>query len=202
MTCPTCGLVNPPESLRCDCGYDFKSSLPSDTPGWAINLTWRQQVAAYWSISWPAWLVTIFALGFVMPASTDQLLRSFAGLRLIGLTIFFATQAVLTHRLVRKNYRTFRVYVIRENGEISRRLSVTEGLMVWLCILWPQLTVIILSTLIYWGWGSKIPADLSRSLSALSVWFQILVLGPLCINLAMRVYYSGFRLQAYGFRYI
>ena len=21
--CPTCGLVNPPEAVRCDCGYDF-----------------------------------------------------------------------------------------------------------------------------------------------------------------------------------
>jgi hypothetical protein len=21
--CPHCGLVNPPEALRCDCGYDF-----------------------------------------------------------------------------------------------------------------------------------------------------------------------------------
>jgi hypothetical protein len=21
--CPKCGLVNPPEALRCDCGYDF-----------------------------------------------------------------------------------------------------------------------------------------------------------------------------------
>lgn len=23
--CPTCGLINPPEAQRCDCGYDFVS---------------------------------------------------------------------------------------------------------------------------------------------------------------------------------
>jgi hypothetical protein len=23
--CPKCGTVNPPEALRCDCGYDFAS---------------------------------------------------------------------------------------------------------------------------------------------------------------------------------
>lgn len=25
MTCPHCGLLNPPEALRCDCGWDFAS---------------------------------------------------------------------------------------------------------------------------------------------------------------------------------
>ena len=25
-TCPTCGLLNPPEGQRCDCGYDFRTS--------------------------------------------------------------------------------------------------------------------------------------------------------------------------------
>ncbi len=36
--CPTCGLVNPPEAQRCDCGYDFsavrqeRSYLPGRAP--------------------------------------------------------------------------------------------------------------------------------------------------------------------------
>ena len=25
MDCPRCGLINPPEAQRCDCGYDFAS---------------------------------------------------------------------------------------------------------------------------------------------------------------------------------
>ena len=37
--CPKCGLVNPPEAARCDCGYDFVarrfvgSLLPPGRPG-------------------------------------------------------------------------------------------------------------------------------------------------------------------------
>ena len=29
--CPVCRLVNPPEALRCDCGYDWKSRRILDT---------------------------------------------------------------------------------------------------------------------------------------------------------------------------
>ena len=27
MKCPHCGLFNPPEALRCDCGHDFKAGV-------------------------------------------------------------------------------------------------------------------------------------------------------------------------------
>ena len=27
MKCPHCGLFNPPEALRCDCGYDFEAGV-------------------------------------------------------------------------------------------------------------------------------------------------------------------------------
>ena len=45
VDCPRCGLVNPPEALRCDCGWDFvarqarsRVSAASDTPtGIACN---------------------------------------------------------------------------------------------------------------------------------------------------------------------
>jgi hypothetical protein len=40
----------------CDCGYDFSTNKPNDFPGWQISLAWRQKVAAFWSISWPAWI--------------------------------------------------------------------------------------------------------------------------------------------------
>ena len=30
MECPHCGLINPPEAQRCDCGYDFESGKVLD----------------------------------------------------------------------------------------------------------------------------------------------------------------------------
>jgi hypothetical protein len=30
-TCPRCRLVNPPEAVRCDCGYDFVAQQVSNT---------------------------------------------------------------------------------------------------------------------------------------------------------------------------
>src|SRR5260370_16315609 len=56
MDCPSCGLANPPEALKCDCGYDFSAGKAADFPGWEISIAWRQKVAAFWSISWPAWI--------------------------------------------------------------------------------------------------------------------------------------------------
>ena len=26
MKCPDCGLTNPPEAIRCDCGFDFRKN--------------------------------------------------------------------------------------------------------------------------------------------------------------------------------
>jgi hypothetical protein len=33
IRCPVCGLVNPAESGRCDCGYRFNRKAVADTPG-------------------------------------------------------------------------------------------------------------------------------------------------------------------------
>src|SRR5713226_549454 len=90
MDCPTCGLTNPPEAVRCDCGYDFKAMEPFDTPGWQINLAWRQKVAAYWSISWPAWAVS-FTLSFLVTIffSFDAVARYIPMIALGGNLAFF-----------------------------------------------------------------------------------------------------------------
>lgn len=29
IKCPACGLTNPPEAIRCDCGFNFKNGSPS-----------------------------------------------------------------------------------------------------------------------------------------------------------------------------
>jgi hypothetical protein len=31
-TCPTCGLFNPPDALRCDCGYRFIDDVITQEP--------------------------------------------------------------------------------------------------------------------------------------------------------------------------
>lgn len=31
MDCPACGLLNPPEAQRCDCGYDFHAGRMETT---------------------------------------------------------------------------------------------------------------------------------------------------------------------------
>jgi hypothetical protein len=36
----------------------------------------------------------------------------------------------------------------------------------------------------------------------MAVWLRFLVVGPYAIDLALRVKHSGFRLRAYGYRYI
>jgi hypothetical protein len=93
MDCPTCGLANPPGALKCDCGYDFGASKTADFPGWEISLAWRQMVAAFWSISWPAWigsfvLVILFTRGY----SVELLQDKFSVIALGGNLAFFAIQ--------------------------------------------------------------------------------------------------------------
>src|SRR5258706_150859 len=37
MDCPSCGLANPPEAPKCDCGYDFSAGKPADFPSRKIS---------------------------------------------------------------------------------------------------------------------------------------------------------------------
>jgi len=203
MDCPTCGIINPPEAVRCDCGYDFEVMQPSETPGWQINLAWRQKVAAYWSISWPASIAS-FTMALLVTSfyTFDDLARHLSVITLAGNLAFFAIQAILTRRLVRKNYRSFRVEVLRNDGERRRTLSVREGGRVSLWIVGPQLAFFLTASLIVWVYGAKLPIELVRLISSSSLWLRFLVVGPYAVDLALRAKYSGFRLQTFGFRYV
>jgi len=195
MDCPSCGLANPPEALKCDCGYDFSAGRPADFPGWEISLAWRQKVAAFWSISWPArigsmGLIILFMNGF----SVDPLQDNFSTIALGGNLVFFPIQALLTRRLVRKNSRSFRLYVVREDGTQSGKLSIREAVSVWLWILGPQLALLLLVSLLVWFWGTKFPPDTVRGFSSISLWLWFLVVGPYAVGLALRAKYPAFRL--------
>src|ERR1051326_2504589 len=107
----------------------------SETEDWEIEPAWRQMGAAYWSISWPAWILSFIPTMIWLsgPLTTNAWVAS-----LVGYVTFMAVQATLTRRLVRKNYRSFRVHVVRDDGESSRKLSIRESHLVWLRILSPQ----------------------------------------------------------------
>jgi hypothetical protein len=196
MDCPACGIANMPASLKCDCGYDFQAVQPSAVPGWQINLAWRQKLAAYWSVSWPPWISTIVMAVLVAgPAVTRHT-------ALAATHPFFGIQALLIPRLVRHDYRTFRVYTIRDDGRQDRTLSMREAVLVWVWMLGPQLALLLGSSLLVWWYGPKLPPQTVQSISSLALWLRFLAVGPYSIGLALRARYPGFRLQAYGFRYI
>src|SRR5580698_3197916 len=50
MECPVCGLINPPDSSKCDCGYDFQKQAGGR----------RRRVLGFPSVAaslWLAWLI-------------------------------------------------------------------------------------------------------------------------------------------------
>jgi hypothetical protein len=199
VDCPTCGAASPAEDATCVCGHEFQSIRFPATPDWEISLAWRQKVAAYWSISWPAEVVWFLVLSAVNSryATPEEVAQHVGSINLSAYLSFFAIQSLLTHRLVRKNYRSFRIYVVHPNGQQSRRLSLRESLWVGLCLVVYQISFIVALILIVVASGNKL-----APLIALEVWLRFFVAGPYGIALALRVRYPGFRLRASGFRYI
>jgi len=203
MDCPSCGLTNPPDAPKCDCGYDFEKREVSNAPGWEITLAWRQKVAAYWAISWPAYVASFVALA--VPASTlplEGLAAHAVGMSLMAFVAFFGVQALLARRLLRKKFRTFRIDVIRDDGHRSRELSMRESIRIWLWIFGPQLALSLVFSVLLQTYGNRLQPETVRALPSLSVWLRFLLVGPYAIDLALRAKYRGFRLQAYGYRYI
>ena len=203
MDCPTCGLTNPPGTSTCDCGYSFETGVAADAPGWPINLAWRQLVSAFWSIYWPAWLGSFLLLSLIpIVASAGVLNNHLTALGIAENLTLFGLQALLTRRLVRKNYRSFRVYVVRTDKQLDRKLSVRETAAVWFWIAWPQIAVYLLLSLVVGLWRGELAPEVVRGISSLSMWLRFLVVGPCAVALALRATYRGFSLQAYGLRYV
>jgi len=141
-------------------------------------------------------------IGLTSGYSVDLLQDNFSVIALGGNLTLFAIQALLTRRFVRKNYRSFRLYVVRDDGSKSRNLSIREAVSVWLWILWPQLALLLLVSVVGWFWGAKLPPDTVRGFSSMSLWIRFLVIGPYAVGLALRPKYPAFRLEAHGFRYV
>jgi len=168
------------------------------TFGQQIELSWRQRVCAFWSISWQsliALLVMVLLVGILFAA--DGARNHQALLVVSGNLIFLGTQAIFTRRLVQKNYFAFRIVVIRDNSEPNRRLSIREACHVWIWIFGPQLALILTVTMVVWLLGTKLSEELVRQINSWAQWLRFLLVGPFAIDLALRAQHPGFRLQAY-----
>src|SRR5271166_4296881 len=89
-----------------------------------IKLAWRQRFAASWSITWPGWLVSFVAIIFVPQRYANaESAGHLPAASIIAAIMFFLTQAILVPGLVKKQYRSFRVTAIREDGQPMHGLS-------------------------------------------------------------------------------
>jgi hypothetical protein len=193
MTCPTCSLIKPPKAEKCDCGYAFQAMRAADTPGWRITMGWSQRLAAYWSISWPAWTgATVLGYLFLMKHAVP--------LRLASTVVFFCLQCLLTLRLTRKKYRSFRIHALR-GSEPGAPLSLGEAGLVWLWTAGPQVAFVLSVSVLAAWYGPKLLPEVLRGLLVWANVAQIVLVGPYAVGLAMRASYRGFRLQGYGLRY-
>ena len=160
----------------------------NSTPAWpAIALTWRQSVAAFWCLAWPALLAMMATISF-WPNEDVRTAATVTNLVLI------LVQPASLPRLVRKNFHLFRIDVLRGDAETSHALSLSEIARFSLPLVWPQFAFFI-------------AADFARQLGRfansspfLLIW--LLVIGPWAFNFALRKTYPGFRLQPFGIRYI
>jgi hypothetical protein len=194
--CPACGLINLPGALTCDCGYGFAAGKPVEFPGAEISVDWGQKIAAFWAISWPAW-IAVMAATFLFNGFTSQnLLQTHRTAMTWGVkAAFFVFQAFFTRRLVRKNYRSFRVYVVTPDGTQVRRLSFRQAISVLLWIVAPQAAVMVSMSVVFGFWGAQLSEEVRQQINSIFLWLQFLLIGPYGVGLALSARYRGFRLQ-------
>jgi hypothetical protein len=161
--------------------------------GEPIDLKWSQQLAAFWSILWPCWLLGVL-LAAIFVRTTDGSMTGIQGLLAV---IHLLGQGILSFRLVRKDYRTFWIGVLREGEPLKRHLAFPENIRVWLQLIWPQLAFLVALSLFSLWTPGRVSPETVRSLNSLSQWVYILAIGPAAIRWAMYTNYPGFRLQAY-----
>jgi len=142
-----------------------------------IRPAWGQKLAAFRVISWPAMVVTLLLTGMLGGAwDVSPAERSVSALVWLQIT-FFVAQFGFVQRLVRKNYRSFHLYVVRDDRVRDRRLSWHEVCPVWLWIFLPQLTFVVLSEVAGAVISMVNPAAVSTAGSALSA-IRFFVVGP------------------------
>ena len=179
--------------------------MPSAESGqWpTIVLAWSQRVAAFWLLAWPSFLISFALLSVLSMGWTVVGLRTHAELLAWTSAIsFLFCQGILIRRMVRKKYRSFRLEIIRENTSGTASLTTAEVARVWLKIIWPQVVFLVAVWLMQFLLADRLNEDTTRAISTLSLWGRILVVGPFGIYCAVPADYPGFRLEAFGQRFV
>jgi hypothetical protein len=187
-------LATPPERAQPKSSKMLKRLL-MELPGWHITLTWAERLAAFWSIYWPAALGTLLE-GLCIVFQGDLTGLHFSEHRIAGAILLYATfdglQFFFFRRLLRKQFRSFRVYVIRDNGQRTKTLSLRDTVRVWIWLLRPQLAL-HLSAAALALFSPKAYVIISYISLAYLLWA-----GPYAMKLALSVQYPTFRLQSFS----
>jgi hypothetical protein len=125
-------------------------------------------------------------IGFVPIGTSPGLIRAYSAPTLL---IFLCVQWLVVPRLARKRYRTFYIRAIREDSLPDQKLSFGEITRLYMQLLWPQIALVDAQSLI------RIPFFFYVAL-------YFLFVGPFAVKFALQRRYSGYRMQAFGIRYI
>lgn len=170
---------------------DFAQTAEQSEP---INLRWSQELAASWSLLWPSVVATYLLLKLMGVSSVRAPTTAY----LVGRLILLAAQAALAPRLVRKNYGSFFIGVLREGEPLNRAFSWSEQVSVSMQLLWPYLAFLVGALLLAaWLNTYHLSRDTREGIASLMIWFLILMVGPSAIRSTMYAKYRGFRLQAF-----
>ncbi len=160
-----------------------------------IDLTWTRKIAVFWAIWWPSCLgsaLVAIAISEILPfdprteSSAIAIAVTWGLLALVG-------QAVFIPRVLRKRFRDYVIRIMRDvDPAPSQNLMWSEGFAIWSRIVAPQVALDV---------GLSVVAAAAQNfVSKLSsIWFfaTIFVMGPLGVDLALKVSGLRFRLRAF-----
>ncbi len=112
-------------------------------------------------------------------------------LSVISNLVILLVQVPMVYRLVHKQYRSFRVQVLRPAQGADLELSFREALGIWVQIIWPQLLFVVgVGVLLF------VTTQVINPIQSLLQLTRFLLVGPAAIQFALNANYKAFRLQA------
>lgn len=159
------------------------------------TLGWWESWRVFWSISWLPWVVAMFVS---MQAVTLLQMSQFQGL--VGLAgvlfplLYFAGHILLVPRMAKKQYRHFRLSIVRGDGS-GAPLTAQEWMPVAVRIAIPQ--VVLLGAAMVVGNLLALSGDASllHGLSSLVRMLHLFGIGPLAVAFAVKGQYKQFRFR-------